>query len=425
VPAVSIAPNLLPALTGQAANDVVVLNSVTPRIGLTYALDDSRRTLARASYSMFASQLPSNQATVLGTIQYSTIYFYGTDTNGDRQVQASELTGNLTTGAGGFNATGFNLSNPSSLVTPNVIGDYKVPLTHEFTVGLDRQLARDLAVSASYTNRRYTNFTWYHRKGVDGTDFTQTSTYSCTAAQRNIVGPCSVPVYTINAGAAPADGGKIFEERPGYHQTYQGLEISATKRMSNNWMARAAWSANVHREYMKSLASIQDPTPFAGPNAALSNLGPNQDGGLVSTQTAGSGKSGIFLVLPKYQFIANGAYQMKWGITTGLNYLFRQGYAQPFYNGAVGTGAKAGSTGLLLAGATGDYRLPSMHSLDMRIGKETKIGRAMINFDIDAFNLLNLATTLGKEYDLSLSTGGNIIEIMNPRIIRFGVRIGF
>ena len=46
-------------------------------------------------------------------------------------------------------------------------------------------------------------------------------------------------------------------------------------------------------------------------------------------------------------------------------------------------------------------------------------------FDVDAFNLLNLATTLGKEYDLNLSTGGNIIEIMNPRIVRFGVRIGF
>jgi len=201
--------------------------------------------------------------------------------------------------------------------------------------------------------------------------------------------------------------------------------MSATKRMSNNWMARAAWSTNNHNEYMESAASLQDPTPFAGPNAAVSNLGPNMNGGLVSTQTTGSGKSGIFLVAPKYQFILTSAYQMKWGITTGVNYLFRQGYSQPFFTSAAGSGAKAGVTGLLLVGGVGDYRLPSMHSLDMRIGKETKIGRAMINFDIDAFNLLNLGTTLGKEYDLNLASGGNIIEIMNPRIIRFGVRIGF
>jgi len=170
---------------------------------------------------------------------------------------------------------------------------------------------------------------------------------------------------------------------------------------------------------------VQDPTPFNGPNASFSDLGPNMSGGLVSTQTAGSGKSGVFLVLPKYQFVANGAYQMKWGITTGINYLFRQGYSQPFYTSAVGSGAKAGVTGLLLVGSVNDYRLPSMHSLDARIGKEAKFGRTTVNFDVDAFNLLNLATTLGKEYDLNLSTGGNIIEIMNPRIVRFGVRIGF
>jgi hypothetical protein len=425
VPAVPIAPVLLPALTGQAANNVVVYNSVTPRIGLTYALDDSRRTIARASYSMFASQMPSNQASVLSTIQYSTIYFNGVDKNKDNQVQASELTGNLATGAGGFNDTGFNLSNPSSLSTPNVIGDYKTPLTQEIVAGLDRQILRDFAVSASYTWRNYSNFTWYHLKGVDGTKYHQTSTFTCNANQQKIVGVCSVPVYSINTGAAPADGGKIFETRPGYHQRYQGFELAATKRMSNKWMARAAWSTNVHREYMDSLASVQNPTPFSGPNASFSDLGPNMSGGLVSTQTAGSGKSGTYLVLPKYQFIATGAYEMKWGITTGINYLFRQGYSQPYYTSAVGSGAKAGTVGLLLVGSVNDYRLPSMHSLDARIGKEAKIGRTTLNFDIDAFNLLNLGTTLGKEYDLNLSTGGNIIEIMNPRIVRFGLRIGF
>lgn len=425
VPEVPLAPRLLPALTGTAASNVVVFNSFTPRVGLTYALDESRRTIARASYSMFASQMASNQGTVLGTIQYSTIYFDGVDTNRDQKIQAGELVGNLATGAGGYGQTGFNLSNPTSLSTPNQVGSYKTPLTHEFAVGLDRQITRDIALGANYTFRRYTNFTWYHLKGVDGTDYSRTGTYTCTAAQQVVVGACSMPVYSLNAGAAPADGGKIYETRPGYHQKFQGLELSASKRMSHNWMARMAFSRNVHREYMESLSSVLDPTSFAGVNAAVSNLGPNIDGGLVSTQTTGSGKSGIFVVLPKYQFIANAAFQLKWGITTGVNYLFRQGYSQPYFTSARGTGAKAATTGLLLINAVDDYRLPNMHSLDARIGRETKIGRSTINIDIDAFNLLNLGTTLGKEYDLALASGNNVLEIMNPRIIRFGVRIGF
>ncbi|MBP6716735.1 MAG: hypothetical protein KA205_07725, partial [Acidobacteria bacterium] len=304
-------------------------------------------------------------------------------------------------------------------------GSYKTPLTHEVMLGLDRQVTRDIAVSASYTWRKYTKFTRYDLKGVDGTKYSQTGTYACTAAQTAVVGPCSVPLYTINSGAAPSDGGKIFETRPGYHQRYWGLELAATKRMSNNWMARAAWSTSDHREYMESNASVLDPTPLAAVNAAVSDLGPNVSGGYVSVRTAGSGKSGIFMVLPKYQFILNGAYQAKWGITTGVNYLFRQGYSEPYFTSGRGPGAKAGTTGLLLVGGVEQYRLPNVHSLDARVGKVIKINRATINLDIDAFNLLNVGTILGREYDLGLGTGNNVLEIMNPRIVRFGVRIGF
>src|SRR5688500_11038160 len=56
-----ILANLLPDLTGTAREDVVVWNSVTPRIGLTYSLDEARKTIARASYGSFASQLNAGQ----------------------------------------------------------------------------------------------------------------------------------------------------------------------------------------------------------------------------------------------------------------------------------------------------------------------------------------------------------------------------
>ena len=45
--------------------------------------------------------------------------------------------------------------------------------------------------------------------------------------------------------------------------------------------------------------------------------------------------------------------------------------------------------------------------------------------DVDFFNILNSATTLGKQYDAS-ATGATgfdqTLEIMNPRIVRVGVR---
>ena len=58
---------MLGALDGPAKSNVVVWNSVTPRVGLTYALNESRKTILRASYAMFASQLLDYlRETVLG-----------------------------------------------------------------------------------------------------------------------------------------------------------------------------------------------------------------------------------------------------------------------------------------------------------------------------------------------------------------------
>jgi hypothetical protein len=410
-----IAPLLLRGVSSTPVNDAIKWNTISPRVGLTYAIDESRRTLLRASYSRFASQLSSAAASVLGTIQYSAVYFYGVDTNHDNRVQASELQGNLTTGAGNIGYFGFNIADPGSLTTPNRIGSYKTPMTDEFIIGGDRQVTRDIALSASWTYRKYSDFVWNPLRGVDGNDYTAAGTTSATSS---VVGPYSVTYYKINPSAVPGDSGREYQTRPDYSQKYKGLEIAATKRMSNNWMARVAWSTNSHREYFKSLSAMGDPTP--------SPANPNIDGGLVVTQTGGSGKSQIFMVLPKYQFIFNGAVQMKWGITAGVNYLFRQGYSEPFNRTRVATGdVLSNNKTVFLLGGVDYYRLPSVHSLDGRIGKELKVNRATINFDVDVFNVLNVGTVLGKVYDLRLSTVGQVQEIINPRIVRFGVRIGF
>lgn len=410
-----LAPTLLPSLTEIAQKDAIKWNTITPRIGVTYALDESRRTLVRGSYSRFASQLSAGASSVLGTIQYSGIYFYGVDTNRDKVIQASELQGNLTTGAGNVGYFGFSLTNPKQQTTPNKVGSYKTPMTDEFIIGADRQLTSDISLSASWTYRKYSNFVWNPLTGVDGTKYTAAGSVSATSS---IAGPYNITYYKVNPAAVPADNGHTYQTRPGYSQKFKGFEVSATKRMSNNWMARAAFSTSAHREYFDSLAAMGDPTP--------SPSSPNMNGGLVVRQTSGSGKSSIYMVLPKYQFIFNAAYQMKWGITTGINYLFRDGYSEPFFRSRVATGdVLSGNKTVFVLGGVDWYKLPSVHSFDMRIGKEQKIDKVTLNFDIDLFNALNMATVLGKQYDLRLTTAGQVLEIMNPRIIRFGVRVAF
>src|SRR4029079_5923386 len=90
VPGSTVLPNLLPPISATPAKDVVVWNAVSPRVGVTYALDVPRTTIARASYAMFASQLNAAQAVTASAIQYSGIYYYAIDQNANRIADPAE-----------------------------------------------------------------------------------------------------------------------------------------------------------------------------------------------------------------------------------------------------------------------------------------------------------------------------------------------
>ena len=161
-------------------------------------------------------------------------------------------------------------------------------------------------------------------------------------------------------------------------------------------MARFGFSTNDHREYFDSRAGMTDPTPSA--------TGSNIDGGLVVRSSTGSGKSGIYQVLPKYQFIATGLYQAKWGINLAANLVSRQGFAKQYFRSLVDTNAifpvgdaNAPRKSVFLLPEAGDQRLPGVTSLDLRLGKEFNFNRARINVDVDVFNALNSNTELGRQ----------------------------
>jgi hypothetical protein len=430
----SILPTLLPDLTSQARNDVVVWNSVTPRIGLSYALDDARRTIARMSYGSFASQMNATAGNFMSTVSYRGVYFYDVvDLNGNRLADVSELAGrtcnDALANAGSCNYSGFDINNPSNISEPiHTIGDYSTPTTHEFQFGIDRELWRNFGVSGTFTWRNFTNFVW-RNNGLTGDAYSQIGTFS---GSHPAVGSFSVPIYGVAAAQIPANrAATIYREREGYSQRYWGVELSATKRLSNRWMARFGFSTNDHREYFDGPGAMGDPTPLAALNANT-GTGPNKDGGVVVRSSTGSGKSGIFQVLPRYQFILTGLYQAPLGINLAANMVNRQGFAMLYGFNPVDTrtinpagDANTRNKNVFLLNEADDQRLPSVTSLDLRVGKEFTFRQVRLNLDLDIFNALNASTILGRQYNLASTAANNVLEIMNPRVLRLGLRFNF
>jgi hypothetical protein len=148
-------------------------------------------------------------------------------------------------------------------------------------------------------------------------------------------------------------------------------------------------------------------------------------------ETAGSGKSNIYLLPPKYQLSANGMYQAPWGINVGANLLFRQGYGAPDFRSRVNTHDAAVSLkDILLTNGDNQFRLSPVTSFDVRAewmpSKVFNLQRVNFAVDFDVFNLFNAATILGYQYDArSVATYNSVQEIMQPRIARIGVRFFF
>ena len=418
-------PTLLPDLTGTARKDVIVWDSVTPRIGLSYAIDESHKTLLRASYGSFASQLNSSTGNFLSTVAYRGVYYYNVpDLNGNRVVDPAEFAGRACTDAiantGACSYYGFDIDNPSNVAEPiHKVGDYKTPLTHEVQLGVDRELIPNFGLSGTFTWRQFTNFT-RRDNGLRSSDYQQIDTLTGTHPAS---GSYSVPIYGVSPGRIPANrAATTYTAREGYSQRFLGFELAATKRLSNRWMARFGFSSNVHREYFDGPQALGDPTPFVSSTGASTN----QDGGLIIRRSGGSGKSNIYQVLPKYQFILTGLYQAPWGINFAGNMVTRQGFAMPFFRSSVPTADPVQSRkSVLLVTALDDYRLPSVTSLDLRVGKEVQLMRTRFSIDIDVFNALNSNTVLGRQFDLRVSTANNVQEIMNPRVLRLGLRFNF
>ena len=94
----------------------------------------------------------------------------------------------------------------------------------------------------------------------------------------------------------------------------------------------------------------------------------------------------------------------------------------------VATGDPLGRKTVLLVRNVDDFRLPAVSTFDLRLERRFAFGQSRLSLDVDVFNLFNAGTVLGRQYDARLEgvTGfGQVLEIMNPRIARLGVRYTF
>jgi hypothetical protein len=411
-------PDLLPAASFDGVDPGVVWTDVSPRLGLTYDVTGSGRTIARASFSRYYGQMgPSTLSAILNPLTAVTLRLPWTDTNGDQFVQRSELNFGVapTLVAGNWNA-----ANPASPATANQLDpEVRNDSTDELIAGLEHQLGFGVAVGAAYIHREYGDFLWDDAIGIAAGDYSPVSGFVATGCRG---GACPAITYYVPNFQRPTSF--VRTNRPGRTRTFNGLELTARKRMSHNWMAHASFAYNDAVEHFDDPLGYGITVPVALTTQSDDPTEtPFLDEAQYAPESSGSGIGAVF-TNAKWVTKLSGMYSLPWGINVSGVYNARQGY--PFIQAILVTGRPRGASNVLVPTAPiGESRLASFQQVDLKVEKVLRFGTTRISGSFEVFNLLNANTVLTRERQLNSNTAGDARGILAPRVARFGLKVNW
>ena len=376
-------------------------SSISPRLGLTYALNDRGKTLVCASYSRYADQL--GKSVWPESVHPIQPFVYGVklDPKTGAAIPGSEYSV-LTPNPVSVGYPGYSLKVP---VLNELIFGVKRDVSKDWSVGLryihkwDRNLIEDVDASRLNVDKLMKNGTF---EWIDYQAVTTTDPYSKKPVTfYNDLNPNRTPKeYLVNP--------------PGAERNYNGLELTFNKRFSNRWLLLGSftWSN------LKGLISTSYDAQGNGYSCLFNNPNShvNADGHLENER--------------RFQFKTFGQYQTPWwGINLGAFFQFTSGQrwtrqvSSSYLKDVV---LKQGFT-TINAEERGRYAYPAQALLDLRIEKQFKSTKFMPTVYLDVFNLFNSGAATYYNTDSSKPYMKYKEELgwIEPRIFRLGSKIEF
>jgi hypothetical protein len=416
-------PSLVPGIEFAGYDAPFTWITLHPRLGATWALD--ARTILRGNFSRYAGQLDetivgfSNPSSNAGYVDYP-----WEDRNGDLFAQGSEVRLDR-----GFIAPGggFNPLDPTSVTSSDTIDPgLKPPVTTGFVLGIERELAPHLALQVNYSWSRSSDYvglngaadvfglTFIPWRGLTAADYDQNGTVTGTLPDGSAF---SYPTFAPLETAVDANGtGRELRNYEGYSTSYNGLEVSVVKRLSDRWMMRAGFGWNNPREHWEGdrRNALGNPTRYES--------SPLVDGGALAPRSSGSGSGDVF-VNGQWQVNVNGAYQLPGDVEVAGSLFGRQGNPYPiFVSAPLGLD---GTMRVLVSPEIDTFRFDSLWNLDLRGSKTFEYQRLNLQVIADLFNVMNANTELNRQRNANSTSYGRLTQNLSPRILRLGVRLGF
>jgi hypothetical protein len=384
---------------------------ISPRISFTYDLTGDGKNVVKLSAARYMGQSGNTLGAAYAPFRYAIILW--NDANVDDIPQYEEL-GDV------YVNSPFRSQDPNTgLNTVQWDPDYNTPYLDELVLKFEKAISDDLALSLSgFYKKRHNLSTDYSTstgrfvsvtKGImeDGSLETKDNwEYIGTT----LVGGVETPTYE----QIENEIGSYFYNKEKAYDTYLGLQVLFTKKLSNKWMANLSFTWQDWKRHR-----------FEEEELNLNNFD-FFDGGVMAESTSGSGLTDIF-VNSRWMVKLTGMYQLPYGLNFTTFFQAREGNPQPYKNTIRLT---QGNQSLYQYGVKlGDQRLPTFWMLNLGLEKTFKITDTVTaTLALDWYNATNNQIEL--KHDLlvgeELEPGEpNPVMWTNSGLFQFGVRVNF
>ncbi len=432
-------PELMPAAEWEGSPNVYDWDNFSPRVGLSYAFNEARTTVARASYARYYEQLGFGAATLVNPVNaYSYLAYGWNDANGDGFAQKGEI--DLNNFLYSYAIDPAHPANVDASVN-RIDKNIKPKYDDEFIVGLDHEVVPGFAVGAAFTYRVAGNWRVNYRLAevcegalvdLSGCAIIPTSAYTKNAPKTVTAGGETYTGYTYSPPADMVDagaGGLVATNRVNYKTHYKGFELTLNKRLANKWMARVAFTyADWTRTYPgaqivdgHAIPQYGNPTPVG--SASGTSTDSWVEGDQVAALGGGSGKANFYSSF-KWQIYANALYQLPGGIDLSGALWGRQGGLASRYM-RISSG-RDGTLNALGTPTLESNRYGNVWDVDLRLAKTFKFGKQpYLTLAGEWFNVANSGAVLVRNRQTDASAFNRIDEVLSPSIFRVSATFGF
>ncbi len=405
------APNGIPALAGStdvryrafvaprivSATTVANTTTLAPKVGFAYDLTGDNRTVIKGFVGQSrwnSADTLANQENPVGRAQLRYAFVScaagqttGCDVNGDRLVSSPAELGPFQQSLGGAG-------------TVRVDRDLIRPTSNEISLNLEREVATGLSARASWVYKNMRNV-WGEVDVVRAAGYTVPFTISDPGADR-IAGTADDQTFQTTALAASAGTDRVYTNDKRNDADFHTAEFALNRRFSDKWMLLTSfgytWSMMQHGAG-GGRAFVYRPSEML--------FG---DGGK-ETDTLWNYK-----LVGRYVLPLDIGFSGSWKVQSGFNYARTISVAMPVEGNRT-----------IRVQPINSNRYPSVAILDLRLDKSIDLKRfGKIQPMLDVFNVMNSGVpTEVRTTNTATAPFNDVLAILNPRVIRFGVRFNF